>query len=106
LMQHGTEARSGGVAIHDECGGEVWKVQDWCGGEGSLEVGEGSDTRLVWRLALLRSTYGGEWRGWFWCWRRRGAVAVLGQARRRERERVRTPGAQGCQADTIPGYSH
>jgi hypothetical protein len=24
---------------------------------------EAADTRLVWRLALLRSTYGGEWRG-------------------------------------------
>jgi hypothetical protein len=41
LMEHGTEARSGGVAVHDECGGEVRKVQDWGGDEGRLEVGEG-----------------------------------------------------------------
>jgi hypothetical protein len=50
---------------------------------------EAADTRLVWRLALLHSTYGGEWMGWFWRWRRLGAVAALGQARRRERERER-----------------
>jgi len=25
--------------------------------------GEVSDTKLVWRLALLRTAYGGEWRG-------------------------------------------
>jgi hypothetical protein len=31
---------------------------------------EATDTRLVWRLALLRSAYGGEWRGWLWRWRR------------------------------------
>ena len=46
LMQHGSEARSGGVAVHDECDGEVRKVQDWCGGEGSLEGGEGGVSRV------------------------------------------------------------
>jgi hypothetical protein len=27
---------------------------------------EAADTRLVWRLALLRRAYGGEWRRWIW----------------------------------------
>jgi hypothetical protein len=45
-------------------------------GDGALVEAAGSmgseaaDTRLVWRLALLRSAYGGEWRGWLWRWRR------------------------------------
>jgi hypothetical protein len=36
--------------------------------------------------------------------RRRGGTRASEAARERERERVRTPGAQGCEADTIPGY--